>query len=65
MPRNENFPDEFGTPMTEERMSMIRLALKALMDLSEHERGFVLCWFCRGCNRYVGPGDKCHCWNDE
>lgn len=36
-----------------------------LMRLSDRQRGLILCWFCQGCHRYVGPGDCCHCMNDE
>lgn len=38
-----------------------REAFLLLMSLSEEQRGLVLCWFCNGCNRYVGPGDACRC----
>jgi len=40
-------------------------AYRLLMLLTEEQRGLVLCWFCSGCWRYVGPGDVCHCKNDE
>lgn len=35
-------------------------AMDALMALTPHERGLVLCWFCRACHAYVGPGDEGH-----
>jgi hypothetical protein len=39
--------------------------LAALQTMTEEQRRLVLCWFCSGCQRYVGPGDACHCENDE
>lgn len=42
-----------------------REAFSLLMEMMDEERSVVLCWFCRGCCRYVGPGDVCHCENDE
>ncbi len=45
--------------------SEMREATRLLMLLTEEQRGLVLCWFCPGCWRYVGPGDFCHCRNDE
>jgi hypothetical protein len=42
-----------------------RLVFAALLRLSEEQRALVLCWFCRGCARYVGPGDHCNCERDE
>jgi hypothetical protein len=44
---------------------LIRLAFNALAALRPEERGQVTCWFCALCGRYVGPGDACHCENDE
>jgi hypothetical protein len=38
---------------------------RLLMGLNEAQRGLVLCWFCNGCRRYVGPGDSCTCERDE
>lgn len=43
----------------------MRLAYRLLRGMTEEERGFVLCWFCAGCRRYIGPGESCHCENDE
>lgn len=43
----------------------MKLALSTLKSLTEIQRGRILCWFCSGCYRYVGPGDYCHCENDE
>lgn len=40
-------------------------AFKLLKGMSEEQRGLILCWFCNGCRRYVGPGEVCHCENDE
>lgn len=57
--------NEFGVPLSEERQLLIGQAYRALKLMTEHERSLVLCWFCRHCNRYVGPGDACHCSNDE
>jgi len=36
-------------------------AMEALMALTPHERGLVLCWFCDACHEYVGPGDDHRC----
>lgn len=57
--------DEHGRALLPERAERVRRALSALMLLTEHERGLVLCWFCRGCGRHVGPGDACYCERDE
>lgn len=43
----------------------MRTAYQALRDLTDEQRGQILCWFCRGCYRYMGPGEVCHCENDE
>ncbi len=37
------------------------IALNALMILTPHERGLVLCWFCDACHEYVGPDDRHRC----
>jgi hypothetical protein len=42
-----------------------RAAFAALMRLTDEQRLLVLCWFCRGCGRYIGPGDSCNCERDE
>ena len=54
-----------GKEVPEERRVLIAAAMTALKTLTDEERGLVLCWFCRGCDRYVGAGDTCHCMNDE
>lgn len=36
-------------------------AMDALMTMTPHERGLVLCWFCDACYEYVGPGDTHRC----
>ncbi len=36
-----------------------------LRQMMEEQRGLVLCWFCRACHRYVGPGDSCTCERDD
>jgi hypothetical protein len=43
----------------------MREAYRLLRSLTDEQRGLVLCWFCKSCWRYVGPGDTCHCENDE
>lgn len=43
----------------------VRQAFQCLKALSEFDRGLVLCWFCKYCHRYVGPGDSCTCTKDE
>jgi hypothetical protein len=43
----------------------MRQAFQLLKGLTEHQRGMVLCWFCKGCDRYIGPGDYCNCMRDE
>ncbi len=53
-------PNNPGQP-TPEAQEVSRL----LMLLGETQRGLVLCWFCRACHRYVGPGDHCTCERDE
>ena len=50
-----------GRPLTPERMARVREAFRLLLEMSEGDRGLVLCWFCSACHRYVGPGDSCHC----
>ncbi len=54
-----------GKLVTEDRAEKIRQAFQCLMALTDDERGLALCWFCRGCNRHVGPGDHCTCMRDE
>lgn len=49
----------------EERDLDIEAAVEMLLELDEDARRSVLLWFCGGCHRYVGPGDVCHCENDE
>lgn len=39
----------------------VKRAYALLGGLTDEQRGMVLRWFCRGCYRYVGPGDRCHC----
>lgn len=65
IPASFNFSDGRGGLLPDERMDLIRKAAQTLDALTEFERGYVLCWFCRNCHRYVGPGDACHCNNDE
>jgi len=60
-----NLLDESGKPILEDRAKLIKQVMANLLVMTEHERGLVLCWFCNGCHRYVGPGDSCHCINDE
>jgi len=43
----------------------VREAFRAFKALTDAERQQITCWFCRGCARYIGPGDTCHCENDE
>jgi hypothetical protein len=43
----------------------MRRAYALLLGMTEGQRGRVLCWFCDGCRRYVGPGDSCTCMRDE
>lgn len=43
----------------------VRVAFAAMKVLTDDERGEVMCWFCSGCFRYIGPGVTCHCMNDE
>jgi len=43
----------------------MRRCYRLLLDMNDEQRGQILCWFCRGCNRYVGPGDSCTCERDE
>jgi hypothetical protein len=43
----------------------MRQAFNLLLKLTEEQRGLILCWFCNGCKRYMGPGDYCYCDNDE
>lgn len=43
----------------------MREAFRLLMSMPNEMRGRVLCWFCDGCCRYVGPGDYCTCQRDE
>jgi hypothetical protein len=38
-----------------------RAVYQALKEMTDDERGSVLCWFCKDCFRYVGPGDFCRC----
>lgn len=54
-----------GKPIPEERADLIRMTYLAFKSLTDGERGMIACWFCQGCWRYVGPGDVCHCMNDE
>lgn len=42
-----------------------RAAFQAMLRCTEDERAEVMAWFCRGCLRYIGPGEHCHCSNDE
>ncbi len=49
-----------GISPTPEAREVTRL----LMQLSEHQRGLVLCWFCKHCYRNMGPGDYCTCARD-
>lgn len=46
------------TPQMSECFRLLKL-------LTEEQRPLLLCWFCPDCWRYVGPGDTCHCENDE
>ena len=54
-----SYPDKDGTLLSHERMRLIGKAMSALRDLTEWERGYVLCWFCSTCQNYVGPGETC------
>lgn len=57
-PPDQRISDPLYTP------KVVR-AYQAMKDLTDFERSLVMCWFCAGCWRYVGPGDNCHCMNDE
>lgn len=35
------------------------LAYQLLRAMTEAQRGRVLCWFCKTCHKYVGPGLSC------
>lgn len=61
----DTLPDEHGKPLPQNRMEMVRQAFQAMKALTNHERGLITCWFCHHCGRYVGPGDSCHCCDDE
>ncbi len=39
----------------------VRAAYHALLELTQEERGLVLCWFCNACRRHMPPGDHCTC----
>ncbi len=58
-------PDGKPVMMEREVTDSMCEAMAALLKLTDEQRGRVLCWFCGGCCRYVGPGDRCHCENDE
>ena len=47
--------------LTADRLAKVQAALAALKELSAYERGFVFCWFCPTCHRFVGPGETCQC----
>lgn len=57
--------DRNGKPVIGERLLLVQTALACLKACDEATRGLVLCWFCRGCSRFLGPGEDCHCENDE
>jgi hypothetical protein len=50
-----------GTMYTKE----MQVAFDCLLSMTDEQRALVLTWFCRNCWRYVGPGDACHCEDDE
>lgn len=39
----------------------VRAAFQALLELTDEQRGLVLCWFCDACHVHVGPGDAHKC----
>lgn len=39
----------------------MRIAYHALRRLDRLQRGRVLCWFCRDCDAYIGPGEAHQC----
>ena len=43
----------------------MRDVMALLRQMTDEQRGLIFAWFCRGCNRYVGPGDSCTCERDE
>ena len=47
--------------LPKDRQEMVRAVFKMLRLLTDDERWAILCWFCHGCHRYVGPGDRCNC----
>jgi hypothetical protein len=65
----------FACMMVEERtLHMVRIAdiappptyeareaYRLLKALSNEDRGRVLCWFCRSCRGYIGPGESHSC----
>lgn len=53
-----NFGDGRGGVLSNERMDAIRRAMTVMNDLSDFERGYVMCWFCPTCGKYVGPGQS-------
>lgn len=57
--------DETGQPMSPDRKVRIRQVFQLLFDMNQWDRGLVLCWYCKFCHRYVGPGDYCNCAKDE
>lgn len=62
---NDHYGPIDGNPIIPGPCAEAQQAYHLLKSLSERQRGLVLCWFCRSCNRYVPPGDHCHCANDE
>lgn len=36
-----------------------REAFHLLKEMPQEDRGFVLCWFCPVCYRYIPPGGGC------
>lgn len=57
--------DEKGQLLPLERTLRVQEVYQRFKELTDWERGLVACWFCKHCHRFVGPGDSCHCANDE
>lgn len=58
--RGQAVPEDGQGPTTETAK-----ALRLLRAMTEAQRGIVFAWFCRGCCRFIGPGESCTCERDD